>query len=98
MAREYHHGNTPAAWTGVLIAFVGFGVGGAFTVMAQPLGVAAGAVIVALGGVVGLIMRSMGLGQPPAQAPAHRPGAGTATVPAQSAAPDSEAEQATVGG
>ncbi|MET8813284.1 HGxxPAAW family protein [Streptomyces sp. NPDC004549] len=58
------HGHTPAAWTGVIIAFIGFCVAGAFTVMAQPLGFWAGLVIVVLGGVVGMIMRSMGLGQP----------------------------------
>ncbi|MEU5592150.1 HGxxPAAW family protein [Streptomyces sp. NPDC020298] len=58
------HGHTPAAWTGVTITFIGFCVAGAFMVMAQPLGFWAGMVIVALGGVVGLIMRSMGLGQP----------------------------------
>ncbi|WP_046729575.1 HGxxPAAW family protein [Streptomyces humi] len=58
------HGHTPAAWTGVTIAFIGFCVSGAFMVMAQPVGFWAGMVIVALGGVVGLIMRSMGLGQP----------------------------------
>lgn len=58
------HGHTPAAWTGVIIAFIGFTVGSLFMVMAQPLGVIAGCVIVALGGVVGMIMRSMGMGQP----------------------------------
>ncbi|WP_189312656.1 HGxxPAAW family protein [Streptomyces brasiliensis] len=58
------HGHTPAAWTGVIIAFIGFCVAGAFVVMAQPLGFWAGMVIIALGGVVGGIMRSMGLGQP----------------------------------
>ncbi|MFB7500961.1 HGxxPAAW family protein [Streptomyces sp. NPDC056161] len=58
------HGHTPAAWTGVIIAVIGFCVAGAFMVMAQPLGFWAGMVIVVLGGVVGLIMRSMGLGQP----------------------------------
>ncbi|MEW2298840.1 HGxxPAAW family protein [Streptomyces sp. NPDC006655] len=58
------HGHTPAAWTGVTIAFIGFCVSGAFMVMAQPVGFWAGMVIVLLGGVVGMIMRSMGLGQP----------------------------------
>lgn len=58
------HGNTPAAWTGVTIAFIGFCVAGAFMVMAQPLGFWAGMVIVALGGVVGAAMRMAGLGQP----------------------------------
>lgn len=58
------HGHTPAAWTGVTIAFIGFCVAGAFMVMAQPLGFWAGMVIVVLGGVVGMVMRSMGLGMP----------------------------------
>ncbi|MEU6815107.1 HGxxPAAW family protein [Streptomyces sp. NPDC046860] len=62
------HGHTPAAWTGVIIAFIGFCVSGAFIVMAQPLGFWAGMVIVALGGVVGWVMRSMGLGMPKASA------------------------------
>ncbi|MFJ3230335.1 HGxxPAAW family protein [Streptomyces sp. NPDC086787] len=58
------HGHTPAAWTGVTIAFIGFCVAGAFMVMAQPLGFWAGMAIVVLGGVVGMIMRAMGLGMP----------------------------------
>lgn len=58
------HGHTPAAWTGVTIAFIGFCVSGAFMVMAEPLGFWAGMVITVLGGVVGMIMKAMGLGQP----------------------------------
>ncbi|THA26921.1 hypothetical protein E4198_21665 [Streptomyces sp. RKND-216] len=65
MAKHYHHGNSPAAWTGVIIAFIGFCIGGAFTVTAQPIGVVAGLVVVGLGGVAGLVMRSMGLGHDP---------------------------------
>ncbi|MFF8730777.1 HGxxPAAW family protein [Streptomyces sp. NPDC015171] len=66
------HGHTPAAWTGVIIAFIGFCVSGAFMVMAQPVGFWAGMVIVVLGGVVGMIMRAMGLGQPKqARTPQH---------------------------
>ncbi|WNM34496.1 HGxxPAAW family protein [Streptomyces sp. Li-HN-5-11] len=57
------HGHTPAAWTGVIITFIGFCVAGAFMVMAQPVGFWAGMVVVLLGGVVGGIMRMMGLGQ-----------------------------------
>ncbi|MEC4020259.1 HGxxPAAW family protein [Streptomyces sp. H27-D2] len=57
------HGHTPAAWTGVTIAFIGFCISGAFTVMAQPLGFAAGIVVILLAGVVGLVMRAAGLGQ-----------------------------------
>ncbi|MFE6618469.1 HGxxPAAW family protein [Streptomyces sp. NPDC008086] len=58
------HGHTPAAWTGVTIAFIGFCVSGAFMVMAQPAGFWAGLGVVILGGVVGWVMRGMGLGQP----------------------------------
>ncbi|MEV4441402.1 HGxxPAAW family protein, partial [Streptomyces sp. NPDC049577] len=36
------HGHTPAAWTGVTIAFIGFCVAGAFCVMAKPVGFWAG--------------------------------------------------------
>lgn len=57
------HGHTPAAWTGVIIALIGFSVGGVFMVMSVPAGVIAGCAVALLGGVVGLIMRSMGLGQ-----------------------------------
>ncbi|GGL84614.1 hypothetical protein GCM10010129_30410 [Streptomyces fumigatiscleroticus] len=58
------HGHTPAAWTGVIIAFIGFCVAGVFMVAAQPAGFWAGMAITLLGAVVGGIMRSMGLGQP----------------------------------
>ncbi|MGI5454016.1 HGxxPAAW family protein [Streptomyces sp. CA-249302] len=58
------HGHTPAAWTGVTIAFIGFCVSGAFMVMAQPAGFWAGMVVVAIGGVVGWVMSAMGMGQP----------------------------------
>ncbi|MBV7694935.1 HGxxPAAW family protein [Streptomyces sp. TRM70350] len=68
MADSSHgHGHTPAAWTGVIIAFIGFCVAGAFMVMDNPLGFWAGMAIVVLGGVVGWIMRAMGLGAPKAQ-------------------------------
>ncbi|MEV6315027.1 HGxxPAAW family protein [Streptomyces sp. NPDC051776] len=62
------HGHTPAAWTGVTIAFIGFLIAGAFTVAAEPVGFVAGLVVVALGGVVGLAMRAAGMGQ---EKPAH---------------------------
>lgn len=57
------HGHTPAAWTGVIIAFVGFIVASIFTVMAEPIGFVVGLVIIGLGAVVGLVMRTAGLGQ-----------------------------------
>ncbi|MEV7070954.1 HGxxPAAW family protein [Streptomyces sp. NPDC091972] len=58
------HGHTPAAWTGVTIAFIGFCVAGAFMVMAQPAGFWAGMAIVVVGGIVGWIMSAMGMGMP----------------------------------
>lgn len=58
------HGHTLAAWTGTTIVIIGFCVAGVFMVMAEPLGFWAGMVITLLGGVVGWIMRGMGLGQP----------------------------------
>ncbi|WP_431948755.1 HGxxPAAW family protein [Actinacidiphila sp. bgisy167] len=57
------HGHTPAAWTGVTIAFIGFCVAAAFVVLAEPIGMFAGLAVAALGGLVGLGMRAAGLGQ-----------------------------------
>ncbi|MEU7580494.1 HGxxPAAW family protein [Streptomyces sp. NPDC041068] len=57
------HGHTPAAWTGVIIAFIGFCVAGAFMVMANVPGFWAGMAIIAIGGLVGGAMRMAGLGQ-----------------------------------
>jgi hypothetical protein len=73
-----HHGRTPAAWTGSIVAFVGFCVSSAYTVLAQPVGVIAGLVIIGAGAVIGGIMRAAGLGQTKSngltaeQARAHR--------------------------
>ncbi|RBM19704.1 HGxxPAAW family protein [Streptomyces sp. PT12] len=89
MAREYHHGNSPAAWTAVIIIIAGFCVGSAYTVMAQPWGVAAGGAVIALGAVVGLVMRSMGLGQPVSSTAAVGK-APTAAVPGQPTGDDRE--------
>lgn len=58
------HGHTPAAWTGVIIAFIGFCISGAFMVLANPIGFWAGLVVVAVGGVVGLAMKAAGMGAP----------------------------------
>lgn len=64
MAGNGHdHGHTPAAWTGAIIVTIGFLVGGAFTVAAEPWGFWLGVGIIALGGVVGAVMRAMGMGQ-----------------------------------
>jgi uncharacterized protein DUF6704 len=60
---EHHHGHTPAAWTGVIIAFVGFVVTCLFTLVAQPAGFWAGIGITLLGPAVGGVMHLMGMGQ-----------------------------------
>ncbi|MFE8943378.1 HGxxPAAW family protein [Streptomyces sp. NPDC007856] len=78
MAGSSHgHGHTPAAWTGVIISFIGFCVAGAFMVMAQPVGFWAGMVLILGGAVVGGIMRAMGMGQK--QVPLQMSGAPLAT-------------------
>ncbi|MFI7100375.1 HGxxPAAW family protein [Streptomyces sp. NPDC050161] len=59
------HGHTPAAWTGVIISFIGFCVAGAFIVMANVPGFWAGMVLIGLGAVVGGVMRVAGLGSVP---------------------------------
>ncbi|WP_432054051.1 HGxxPAAW family protein [Streptomyces sp. bgisy022] len=66
------HGHTPAAWTGVTIAFIGFCVAGTFMVMSQPVGFWAGMGIVFLGAVVGGVMSMMGMGQPKHVHPVHK--------------------------
>lgn len=58
------HGHTPAAWTGVIIAFIGFCVAGVFMVAANPLGFWAGIAVIFAGGLVGLAMKVAGLGMP----------------------------------
>lgn len=87
-----NHGHTLAAWTGVVIAFIGFTVAGLFTVMAEPLGVAAGGVVVVLGGLAGLAMRAAGMGQPKAHP--HLQGGARSQVPAQSGQPQTAEAQA----
>ena len=58
------HGHTPAAWTGVIISFIGFCIAGVFMVAANVTGFWAGIGVILLGGVVGLAMKVAGLGMP----------------------------------
>ncbi|MFD8568381.1 HGxxPAAW family protein [Streptomyces sp. NPDC057694] len=58
------HGHTPAAWTGVIIAFIGFIVAGAFMVMGSIAGFWVGIAVIALAAVVGGAMHMAGLGKP----------------------------------
>lgn len=57
------HGHTPAAWTGVIISFIGFCVAGVFMVADNPFGFWAGCAVILLGAVVGGAMRLAGLGK-----------------------------------
>jgi hypothetical protein len=62
MAAQHHHGKTPAAWTGVIIAFVGFGVASVCMVAAKPVGFWVGMGITLLAAVVGGVLKLMGFG------------------------------------
>lgn len=60
-----NHGNTPAAWTAVLVALVGFVVGGV-GLMLDPISYPVfwvGVVIVVAAGVVFVVMDKLGLHQ-----------------------------------
>ncbi|KJS54945.1 HGxxPAAW family protein [Streptomyces rubellomurinus] len=59
------HGHTPAAWTGVVIAFIGFGVAGVAMILPSPLLVWAGMAVVLVGGIVGKAMAMAGMGKQP---------------------------------
>ena len=61
-----HHGNTPAAWTGVMIILAGFVVGGIGLVIDQMVLFWVGVALIPIGGIVGKIMQKMGLGAEPA--------------------------------
>ena len=61
-----HHGNTPAAWTGVMIILVGFVVGGIGMVIDQWTLFWVGVALVPAGAIVGKIMQKLGLGAEPA--------------------------------
>jgi hypothetical protein len=57
-----HHGQTPAAWTGVIIALVGFLVGGIGLVVDAMTVFYVGCVLLLLSVVVGGVMSKMGMG------------------------------------
>ncbi len=58
------HGHTIAGWTGVTIVVVGFCIAGVFMVLAEPVGFWAGVAVIVIGGVVGMVLRLMGMGMP----------------------------------
>jgi hypothetical protein len=61
-----HHGNTPAAWTGVMIILVGFVVGGIGMVVENWTMFWVGVALLPIGAIVGKVMAMMGLGAEPA--------------------------------
>lgn len=65
--REHHHGNTPAAWTAAIIVMVAFLVSTVGLVVGSWVAFWVGVGLVVVGGVVGLVMQRMGLGQLPAR-------------------------------
>lgn len=65
-----HHGNTPAAWTGVIIILAGFTVGGIGLMIDSWPVFWIGVALCPVGAIVGKIMQKMGLGAGPHQ-PAH---------------------------
>jgi len=62
-----HHGNTPAAWTGVLVILVGFVVGGIGLMIGSWPVFWVGVAIAVVGPVVGKVMQKMGLGGEPVE-------------------------------
>jgi hypothetical protein len=64
-SKRSHHGNTPAAWVTVTIAFIAFVVGGAGILLASATIFWAGVAIFVISGVVGKVMQMAGYGQYP---------------------------------
>ena len=65
-----HHGNTPAAWTGVVIILLGFVVGGLGLVVDNMTVFWVGVVLVPVGVIAGGVMAKAGLGADPVRRPA----------------------------
>ncbi len=61
-----HHGNTPAAWTGVTIILIGFVIGGIGMVIDEWMLFWIGLALLPLGAIIGKIMQVMGMGAEPA--------------------------------
>jgi NAD/NADP transhydrogenase beta subunit len=60
-----HHGNTPAAWTGVAIVLVGFVVAGLGLVLENMPLFFVGVALGPIGAIVGYVMAKMGMGGDP---------------------------------
>ncbi|WP_316520694.1 HGxxPAAW family protein [Kitasatospora brasiliensis] len=59
------HGHTTAAWTGVVISFVGFAAAGVAMILPSVLFVWVSLAVILLGGVVGKAMSMAGMGKQP---------------------------------
>jgi hypothetical protein len=57
-----HHGNTPAAWTGVTIMLIGFVVGGIGLMVASMTMFWVGVALQPVGIIAGKVMQTMGMG------------------------------------
>lgn len=60
-----HHGNTPAAWTGVTIMLIGWVVGGIGLVLDNWVMFWVGVALQPVGLIVGKVMQMMGMGAEP---------------------------------
>ena len=63
--KRSHHGNTPAAWTTVTIAFLAFVVGGAGILFGSAVTFWSGVGLFVISGLVGKVMQMAGYGQLP---------------------------------
>ncbi|HET6921125.1 MAG TPA: HGxxPAAW family protein [Jiangellaceae bacterium] len=81
MAQNSHgndHGNTPAAWTAVIIMIIGFLIGAiAVMLLNWPLFWIGGVGVVVVGAVVGKVMQMMGMGR---QLPTEQEASGVPTT------------------
>ncbi len=62
--RYYHHGNSPAALTGSIVASIGFIIITIAIFASNWVAVGVGAAVVLIGAIATLVMKAMGLGQP----------------------------------
>jgi hypothetical protein len=62
-SHEDNHGQTPAAWVAVGLIILGSTVSSVAVLLARPIFFWVGIAIVAIGGIVGAILHSAGLGQ-----------------------------------
>lgn len=61
----YHHGRSPAAWTGSIVCSVGFVIAAIGSVTGPMwLLVIIGAAVILLGGLATMVLKAMGKGQP----------------------------------